>query len=133
MLKRPLFCLALPVLATLMALPAWAGGSFHVDQLWPLLEQQPAVAQWVAQGLELNESGFAMRIGQEVNPNLGGMRVGPYMILAKPKDSEGPFTLELTIETHMECLDESGNPVDIDKAVTINETFKSLTVRPFLE
>lgn len=131
--KKYLASLVLALLTTISAIPAWAGGSFSAEELWPILEQQPAVAQWIAQGLDLDESGFAMRIGQDVNPNLGGLRVGPYMILAKPKGAEGPFTLELTVETQMECLDDSGNIVEFEKATTINETFDSLTVRPYSE
>ena len=87
---------------------AWAGGSFIRDDLLHILEQQPAIAAWVVNGLDLDESGYAMRIGLNVNPNLGGLRVGPYTILAKPKGVRGPFTLEVTVETECNGLDDAG-------------------------
>ena len=112
---------------------AFAQGSFSRDDLQPILEQQPAIAAWVANGLDLDETGDAMRIGQNVNPNLGGLRVGPYVILAKPKGAAGPFTLEITVETEMNCLDDAGKTVELEKATTIVETFSALTVRPYTE
>ena len=130
---RHLAMLALAALLTFSAASARAGGSFSVDEFMLILEQQPAIAQWIADSLDLDETGTAMRIGQEVNPNLGGMRIGPYTILAKPKGADGPFTLELTMETQMDCLDDSGNSVEFDKATAIEESFDYLTIRPYSE
>ena len=126
--------LAAALMVLVLTQSAWGAGSFsRDDDLIPILEQQPAIAAWVAGGLDLDESGSAMRIGQNVNPNLGGLRVGPYIILAKPKGAPGPFTLEVTVETEMDCKDDKGNTVDLEKATTIIEKFISITIRPISE
>lgn len=125
--------LAATLLVMALAQSAWGGGSFAREDLIPILGQQPAIAAWVAGGLDLDESGDAMRIGQNVNPNLGGLRVGPYVILAKPRGASGPFTLEVTVETELNCMDDNGNSVELEKAASIEEIFSSITVRPVSE
>ncbi len=125
------------ILAVLISLPgalAWAGGSFAFEQdLLPILHQQPVLAQWLTGGLDFDQSGDAIRIGQNVNLRFGGLRVGPYVILAKPKGASGPFTLEVTVETELICLDKAGKPVDVSQAQTIKEKFASVSVRPYQE
>jgi hypothetical protein len=81
--------------------------------------------------LDFDETGNAMRIGQNVNPRFGGRRVGPYVILAKPKGAAGPFSLEVTVETELICRDMAGKTVDVSKAQVIQEKFFSVTVRPY--
>ena len=81
----------------------------------------------------MTETGDAVRIGQNVNPRFGGLRVGPYVILAKPKGASGPFTLEVTVNTDLICLNAAGKPVDVSKAQTIQEKFSSVTVKPYQE
>ena len=110
--------------------PVRAGGSFSRDDLAPVLAQSPIVAEWIAGALELDETGDAVRIGQNINPHLGGMRVGPYVLSAKPKGAPGPFTLEVTVETKLVCLDAAGKATDIGKARRIREEFESVVVRP---
>ena len=96
----------------------------------PFCSQQPVLAQWLTGGLDFDQTGDAIRIGQNVNPRFGGRRVGPYVILAKPKGAAGPFTLEVTVETELICLDKAGKPVDVSKAQTIKEKFASVTIKP---
>ena len=99
----------------------------------PILKQQPVMAKWLTGGLEFAETGDAVRIGQNVNPRFGGRRIGPYVILAKPKGASGPFTLEVTVETELICRNAAGKTVDISKAHAIQEKFASVTVRPYKE
>ncbi|HEY9072492.1 MAG TPA: hypothetical protein VIN67_00045 [Desulfobaccales bacterium] len=112
---------------------AWAGGSFAFEDLRPILNQQPVLAQWLTGGLEFAETGDALRIGQNVNPRFGGRRVGPYVILAKPKGAAGPFTLEVTVETELICKNKAGKPVEVSQAQTIQEKFVAVTVKPYQE
>ena len=123
-------------MALLVALPgsaAWAGGSFALEDLKPILKQEPVIAKWLNDGLEFDETGTAGRIGQNVNPRFGGRRIGPYVILAKPKGAAGPFTLEVTVETELICQNAAGKAVDVSKAQVIQEKFASVSVRPYKE
>jgi hypothetical protein len=128
--------LCLLVLALLIFLPgsaAWAGGSFAFEDLRPILNQQPVLAKWLTGGLDFDQTGDAARVGQNVNPRFGGLRVGPYVILAKPNGASGPFTLEVTVETELLCRDAAGKPVEVSEAQTIQEKFSSVTVKPYQE
>ena len=134
MIRKGVGLLALAVLISWPGAAAWAGGSFSFEQdLRPILNQQPVLAQWLTGGLDFDQTGDAVRIGQNVNPRLGGLRVGPYVILAKPKGAAGPFTLEVTVETEIICRNQAGKPVDVSQAQTIKEKFSSVTVKPYKE
>ncbi len=64
----------------------FAGGSFSLDiELEPILNQQPLIKDLVLETFDIDESGWASRIGQQVNEKFGGRRIGPYHIKAKPK------------------------------------------------
>lgn len=110
---------------------AWAGGSFAFEDLQPILNQQPVLAKWLTGGLDFDQTGDAVRLGQNVNPRFGGRRIGPYVILAKPKGASGPFSLEVTVETEYICRDKAGKPVEVFEASTIQEKFASVTVKPY--
>ena len=125
--------LALAVLIFLPGSAAWAGGSFAYEDLQPILNQQPVLAQWLTGGLDFDQTGDAVRIGQNVNPRFGGLRVGPYVILARPKGASGPFTLEVTVETELICRNAAGKDVDVSQAQVIQEKFSSVSVRPYKE
>jgi hypothetical protein len=131
--RKGLGLLGMAVLISLPGSPSRAGGSFAFDDLRPILHQQPALAQWLTGGLEFDQTGDAIRIGQNVNPRFGGRRIGPYVILAKPKGAAGPFTLEVTVETELVCRNAAGKAVDVSKAQTIQETISAVTVRPYKE
>ena len=134
MVRKGVGWLALAVLISLPGSAVWAGGSFAMEDLLPILQQQPVLAKWLTRGLDFDETGgYAIRIGQNVNPRFGGRRIGPYVILAKPKGASGPFTLEVTVETELICRDTAGKPVDVSKAQTIQEKFSSVTVKPYQE
>ena len=109
---------------------ALAGGSFSTEEnLMPLLNQQPKLKAWLLGALELDELGSANRIGNNVNPRLGGLRVGPYVVLAKPKGAPGDFTLELTFNTEISCLNAAGKPTDLDKAHKVTEQLIDVQIR----
>jgi hypothetical protein len=132
--RNGVFLLVLAVLISFPGSAAWAGGSFSYEQdLLPILNQQPVLAKWLTGGLDFDETGDAIRLGQNVNPRFGGLRVGPYVILAKPKGAAGPFTLEVTVETDLISLNKAGKPVDVSKAQTIEQKFSSVSVKPYQE
>jgi hypothetical protein len=133
MMRKGLCLLTLALFISWPGSAARAGGSFAWEDLQPILNQQPVLAKWLTGGLEFAETGDAIRIGQNVNPRFGGRRVGPYVILAKPKGAAGPFTLEVTVETRLACRNAAGKAVDISKATDIQEKFASVTVRPCQE
>jgi hypothetical protein len=133
LVRKGVCFLGLAVLVSLPGSAAWAGGSFAFEDLQPILNQQPVLAKWLTSGLEFDQTGDAIRIGQNVNPRFGGRRIGPYVILAKPTGTSGPFTLEVTVETELMCRNAAGKDVDVSEAQTIQEKFSSVTVRPYKE
>jgi hypothetical protein len=133
LVRKGVWLLGLAVLVSLAGSSAWAGGSFALEDLRPILQQEPVMAKWLTDGLEFAETGDALRLGQNVNPRFGGRRLGPYVILAKPKGASGPFTLEVTVETELICRNAAGKDVDVSKAHTIQEKFSSVSVRPYKE
>ncbi|MDR3570503.1 MAG: hypothetical protein P4L43_20965 [Syntrophobacteraceae bacterium] len=114
---------------------ARAGGSFSfTDDLLPILREQPLIATWLTASLDFDDTGDAVRIGENVMPQFGGQRIGPYVILAKPKGASGPFTMEVTVETEMVCKNKSGQVVDdCSKAGAMEQNFTSVTVKPHKE
>jgi hypothetical protein len=132
-MRKRVCWLGMAVLVASLNSAAWAGGSFAFEDLQPIVNQQPVLAKWLTGGLEFAETGDAIRIGQNVNERFGGRRVGPYVILAKPKGASGPFTLEVTVETELICQNAAGKAVDVSQATDIQEKFSSVTVRPCKE
>jgi hypothetical protein len=131
LVRNAIGLLGMVILVSLPGSSAWAGGSFALEDLRPILQQEPGLATWLIDGLEFAETGEAVRIGQNVNPRFGGLRLGPYVILAKPKGASGPFTLEVTVETELICRNAAGKNVDVPQAQTIQEKFSSVSVRPY--
>lgn len=111
--------------------PVMGGGSFDFeDDLRPLLSQNPVLEEYIVNTLDLSESGIAMRIGQNVNPRFGGRRIGPYIMRAKPKGSEGPFIWEVTFETEQVFTDAEGKITsDMGDAHEISEWIGAVTIR----
>ncbi len=133
MFRKGFFLLALALFLAWPGSAAWAGGSFAFEDLQPILNQQPVLSQWLTASLDFDQTGLAVRLGQNVYPHLGGARVGPYAILAKPKGKAGPFTLQVTVNTKIIFLDKAGKPMaDSDKSEPwhIKEKLSSVTVEP---
>ncbi len=112
----------------------FAGGSFSFDiELEPILNQQPIIKDFVLKTFDIAESGWASRIGWQVNEKFGGRRIGPYCIKAKPKGSQGEYIFELIFHTEKIFLDKNGGPTDLTKDDIIKEKFKSLELKMFEE
>lgn len=122
------------VLAVFLSIstPSVAGGSFDVNiELKPITNQIPELWQYLTSTLELQQSGWASRIGNEVNPRLGGTRIGPYCLLAKPKTANGPYTMEVCFNTEQLWLDSQGKNCALDRASRVEERFVSVEIKPW--
>jgi hypothetical protein len=109
-------------------------GSFLVDvELRPILDQVPAVRSFLLDVLEIQPSGWANRIGNNVNPLLGGTRVGPYCLRAKPGMAPGAYTLEVCVNTEVLFFDAEGRRTTIQAASRVEEKFLSVEIKPWVE
>ncbi len=60
----------------------FAGGSFRIDiELEPILNQQPLIKDLVLETFDVAESGWASRIGQQVNEKLTRKYIRPDSLL----------------------------------------------------
>lgn len=115
------------------ATAANAGGSFLLDDIKPVIEQSPDIEKYLFATLELTKSGQANRIGNNVNPRLGGTRLGPYCIYAKPRGAAGKNTLEVCINTEYHFRDKTGRPCTLEQAFSVTESFVSIEIKPIKE
>ncbi len=111
----------------------FAGGSFATEQILPLLKQNKELHDFVMGTLELDPSGWATRIGTRVNEDLGGARIAPYSIRARPKGSTGPWQFFLTIEAETTFLDASGKDVPLEQGKTIKERLTGIQLTPITD
>lgn len=130
---HPYAVIACFLIALLMPSASWAGGSFVIEDMIPVLDQTPDIKAYILGTLDLDKSGYANRIGNSVNPRLGGKRLGPYCINAKPKGAKGNFTLKLCINTAYDFRDEKGRPCELGQAYSVTERFVSAEISPSAE
>jgi len=112
---------------------AYAGGSFLIDDIKPVIAQSPDIEKYLFTTLELTKSGQANRIGNNINPRLGGTRLGPYCVYAKPKGAKGKNTLEVCINTEYHFMDKTGRSCTIEQAYSVTESFVSVEIKPIKE
>jgi hypothetical protein len=122
--------LSIACLALLAPHTVLAGGTFPLKHLRPILEREPALAKHLFSTLDFAEWGVSSRVGSTVNERLGGARLGPYRILAKPKGAAGGYTFEVVVYTKKTFLDGSGKEVTLADASSIVERFDYLEIRP---
>lgn len=103
-----------------------AGGSFLIDRVLPLIQQNSDIYHFVDSTLDLDRGGWATRIGSHVNEALEGARIAPYSIRAKPKGSSGPWIFYLIIEADTDFLDAQGKSVSLGEGKTIKETLTGI-------
>jgi hypothetical protein len=126
MLYRTLFLIAA---VALFQSRVFAGGSLSFSDLKDLLAQQPALAQFVADHLDVAEIGTGGRIGGRVNEELSGSRVAPYEFDAKAKGTSGDYNLMLVVEAETTFLDGKGRKVGLEKATKIQERLTGIRLR----
>jgi hypothetical protein len=125
-------CLILTFLIIPVSL-SYAGGTFLIEDIKPILSQSPEIQKYLFATLEIAKSGDANRIGNNVNPRLGGVRLGPYCIYAKPKRAMGKNNLEICINTAYHFSDKAGKPCELEQAYSVKEEFVSAEIRPAKE
>lgn len=118
------------LLCCLLCQAALAIGSFRLADLEPLLARQPGLRAVLFDGFDLETTGWAERIGNAANARLGGTRIGPYHLYAKPKGSAGPYALEVVLHTQCTYFDQAGKACALADAVRLEEAPVSLEVRP---
>jgi hypothetical protein len=89
--------------------------------LLPLLRQNKDLHDHLTRTLDIDTIGTAIRIGSIVNEDLGGARIAPYVIRAKPKGSSGSWVFFLEIEAETVFLDANGKAVPLEKGKAIRE------------
>lgn len=110
---------------------ARAGGSFAVDEEFALIKAQiPALWQAINTAFELEASGYANMIGNNVNERLGHRRVGPYCLAGKPKAQKGANTFLFCFNTEYLWLDAQGRETVMEKAFEVQEKFVSVEIAP---
>lgn len=119
------------ILCMLLALigQVQAGGSFYLQDIEPLLRQQPELWAHLEKTLEIEKVGTAGRIGYSQSRELNGVRTAPYRLLAKPKGAPGKYVLELVVEADTKFLDANGNEVPMAQAVDYKESLRAITLR----
>jgi hypothetical protein len=112
---------------------SYSGGSFILDDIKPILNQAPVIQKYLFTNFELEKIGDANRIGNNVNPRLGGTRLGPYCVNAKPKGAKGKNTFKLCINTEYQFRDQAGKPCKLEQAYSVKEKFGSVEIKPIKE
>ena len=106
-----------------------AGGSCDFEEdVKPILMQQPKLGEHLIATLDIYRTASAVRIGSDVNEELGGARVGPYTMYAKPKNAKGPYVFELTVNTKQKFLDADGKKTKLEKAASVKETLENVQI-----
>ena len=118
------------VVLLLSVTPVFAGGSITLDDLQPLLNQQPKLWRFFQEHFDISPHGGGMRLGKDWG-ELQGARVAPYEFEAKMKGDTGPYDLKITIETNGWYYDANGKEMPDPKlAVSIKEVQTSIGVGP---
>lgn len=110
-------------------LPAFAGGSFFLEDIRDLLQQQPALWAHIQSTYDISPTGDADRIGRAQNLRLNGVRVAPYLLWAKPKGTDGEYTFMLEVQAETTYLDARGKKVPIERATDVKEQLKGILFR----
>lgn len=91
--------------------PAFAGGSIDTGEVMELFKENKVLHAFVTSTLELEPGGSAVRLGRHFE-EVGGMRIAPYVILAKRKGDK-EFNMELVVTCEQKFVDKDGNELDI--------------------
>jgi hypothetical protein len=106
------------------------GGSFFLQDIKELLDQQRLLWDAVQSTFDIYSVGDATRIGRADNQKLAGTRMGPYQLWAKPRNHPGPFIFQIDIETETSFLDESNTTVDVKHATDLREKIIAIKIKP---
>jgi hypothetical protein len=105
------------------------GGSCDFEEdVKPILMQEPALADYLLSTLDFYRTASAVRIGGIVNQELGGKRIGPYTIDARPRGLKGPYIFLVTINTERLFFDKDHKKTDLQAASTVEEKLTSVEI-----
>ena len=108
----------------------WAEGSFSFDdELQPILNSIPEIKSYVLNHYSFASSGWANRIGNNVNPRFGGRRLGPYTISATAKDTSFNGAYEISFIPVVQYRDQRGRPTTLENAYMIKEILQSVDIK----
>jgi Ran GTPase-activating protein (RanGAP) involved in mRNA processing and transport len=89
-----------------------AAGTVGLADIDPLLKQKPEIRNYLMSTLDMDSTVMAaVRFGSHVK-HLGGARMGPYIIQARPKTPKNAAPLEVVLCTDARFFDESGNTTE---------------------
>ena len=115
--------------ALLFGYSAFAGGSLSTSEIFA--ETDANLLKTINVNFTISSVALGMRIGGQVAPDLGGARVGPYIICAKPIGAASPYTLSLVFNTDTRFLNARGHQVELGpKAVKIVERVTDVQIVP---
>lgn len=127
---RKVFSLIIVLIATLRPDICIGGGTVGFADIDPLLRQKPQVRNFLMSTLDMNSTVLAaVRFGTHVK-YLGGARMGPYMIQARPKSSKDAPPLEVILCTDARFFDASGKMTEDEvNAVRLEEKLTVVMLR----
>jgi len=105
------------------------GGTVSLAEIDSLLRQKPSVRNFLMSSLDMDDTVMAaLRFGPHTK--LGGARMGPYMIQARPKIPKDASPLEVVICTDALFFDASGRATEDEiNAVRLEEKLTAVILR----
>lgn len=118
-------CIAIPAVSI-------GGGTVSLAEIDPLLRQKPLIRAFLISSLDMDATVMAaVRFGSHVK-GLGGARMGPYIIQARPKTPKDASPLEVVLCTDARFFDASGKTTqDETSAVRFEEKLNLVMLREF--
>jgi hypothetical protein len=119
------------VLACVLIPSVCAGaGTVGLADIEPLLRQKPQITTFLMSSLDMGATVMAaVRFGAHVK-HLGGARMGPYIIQARPKTSKDASPIEVVLCTDARFIDASGRVTEDEmNAVRLEETLTVVLLR----
>ena len=107
-----------------------AGGTVELQDIEPLLRQSGSVRDFLTSSLDLDHTVMAaVRLSSDFD-HLGGARMGPYFIHARPKGAHDGRDVEIVLCTDTRFLDASGKPAATEfAAFRVEETLTAVMLR----
>lgn len=102
-------------------------GSLSTEDISPLLKQNAELFDLISSTLDLAPGAAGSRIGQSVNERLGGARVAPYYLLAKPKGATD-WVFDMRVDADVTYLDANGAVTDLFGAYSYREALIGITL-----
>lgn len=107
-----------------------AAGTVSFSAIAPLLAQKPQIREFLRSSLDMDQTvTAAVRFGRHFK-YLGGARMGPYIIRARPKTPQNAAPIEVVLCTDAKFFDGSGKPTrDKANAARFAETLTVVMLR----